>query len=120
MSRRTQRLNAQFREELSELMLNHLRDPRLTALMSIVRVDVSPDLENADVYISVMGEPEEKASSMQALAHAEPFLRHEMLHRMSIRRIPHLKFHLDESIEEAARVLDLMRQVEQRETDGPL
>jgi len=101
-------------------MLNHLRDPRLTALMSIVRVDVSPDLENADVYISVMGEPEEKASSIQALAHAEPFLRHEMLHRMSIRRIPHLKFHLDESIEEAARVLDLMRQVEQRETDEPL
>jgi len=120
MSRRTQRLNVQFREELSELVLNHLRDPRLTALMSIVRVDVSPDLENADVHVSVMGEPEEKTSSIQALTHAEPFLRREMLHRMSIRRIPHLKFHLDESIEEAARVLDLMRQVERRETDEPL
>jgi ribosome-binding factor A len=120
MSRRTQRLNVQFREEVSDLILNHLRDPRLASLISVTRVDVSPDLENADVFISVMGEPEEKASSMQALAHAEPFLRREMLHRMSIRRIPHLKFHLDESIEEAARVLDLMRQVEQRETDEPL
>ena len=120
MSRRTQRLNVQFREEVSDLILNHLRDPRLVSLISVTRVDVSPDLENADVFISVMGEPEEKTSSMQALVHAEPFLRRELLHRMSIRRIPHLKFHLDESIEEAARVLDLMRQVERRETDEPL
>jgi len=121
MSRRTQRLNVQLREEISEIMLYHLRDPRLAAgMISITRVDVSPDLENADVHVSVMDEPEEKVSTIQALTHAEPFLRKELLHRMRIRRIPHLKFHLDESIAEAAHVLDLMKQVEKRETDEPL
>jgi ribosome-binding factor A len=117
MSRRVQRLNVQFREELSELILTELRDPRLTTMVSITRVDVSPDLENADVHVSVMGEPGEKVASLQALTHAAPFLRKELLHRMRIRRIPHLKFHLDESIAEAAHVLDLMKQVERRESD---
>jgi ribosome-binding factor A len=115
MSRRIQRLNVQFREEISELIQAELRDPRLASIVSVTRVDVSPDLENADVHISVMGEPQEKVSSMQALNHAAPFLRRELLHRMRIRRIPHLKFHLDESIAEAAHVLDLMKQVEHRE-----
>jgi ribosome-binding factor A len=114
MSRRIQRLNVLFREELSGLILTELRDPRLGTLISITRVDVSPDLENADVYVSVMGEPAEKAASMQALTHAAPYLRHELLPRVAIRRIPHLKFHLDESIEEAAHVLELMKQLGQR------
>jgi len=111
MSRRIQRLNVLFREELATLMRT-LRDPRLAEMMSITRVDVSPDLENADVYVSVMGEPEEQVDSIKALDHAAPFLRRELLHRVSIRKIPHLKFHLDRSIEEAAHVLDLMKQVE--------
>jgi ribosome-binding factor A len=118
MNRRIQRLNAQFREELSELILTELRDPRLTSMLSVTRVDVSPDLENADVHVSVMGETEAKVSSMQALTHAAPFLRKELLHRMRIRKVPHLKFHLDESIAEAAHVLDLMKQVERRESGG--
>jgi ribosome-binding factor A len=115
MSRRIQRLNVQFREEISELIQTELRDPRLTSLVSITRVDVSPDLENADVHVSIMAEPPEKSASVQALNHAAPFLRKELLHRMRIRRIPQLKFHLDDSIAEAAHVLDLMKQVEHRE-----
>ena len=112
MSRRTQRLNVQFREELSELILHHLRDPRLHGLVSITRVDISPDMENADVYTSVLGEAEDKTSTMNALAAAAPFLRRQLLERMHIRRIPALHFRLDESIAEAARILELMRQIE--------
>jgi len=112
MSRRMQRLNAQFREELSELILHHLRDPRLHGIVSITRVDVSPDMENADVHTSVLGEAEDKSSTMSALTAAAPFLRRQLLERMHIRRIPALHFRLDESIEEAARILELMRQIE--------
>jgi ribosome-binding factor A len=114
MSRRIQRLNGLFREELSSLILTELNDPRLGTLISITRVDISPDLENADVFVSVMGDPDEKAASMQALVHAAPFLRHELLPRVAIRRVPRLKFHLDQSIEEAAHVLELMKQVEKQ------
>ena len=104
-------MNVLFREELAELMRS-LRDPRLAEMMSITRVDVSPDLENADVYVSVMGEPLQQTESIAALEHAAPFLRHELKPRLSIRKVPHLKFHLDRTIEDAARVLDLMKQVE--------
>jgi ribosome-binding factor A len=119
MSRRIQRLNVLFREELASLMRTELRDPRVSEMVSITRVDVSPDLENADVHVSVMGEPEEQLASIRALEHAAPFLRRELLPRVSIRKVPHLKFHLDRSIEEAARVLELMKQVEKRGSGPP-
>jgi ribosome-binding factor A len=112
MSRRIQRLNVLFREELAELMRTELRDPRLAEMMSITRVDASPDLENADVYVSVMGDATEQMESIRTLEHAAPFLRRELKGRVSIRKIPHLKFHLDRTIEEAAHVLELMKQVE--------
>lgn len=112
MSRRTQRLNVQFREELSELIRHELRDPRLHGMVSITRVDISPDMENADVYTSVLGDAEDKASTMHALTAAAPFLRRQLLERLHIRRIPALHFRLDESIEEAAHILDLMKQIE--------
>jgi len=112
MSRRIQRLNVLFREELATIIRTELRDPRLVEMTSIVRVDVSPDLENADVYMSVMGEPEEQVDTMKTLDRAAPFLRRELLHRVAIRKVPHLKFHLDRTIEQAAHVLDLMKQVE--------
>ena len=111
MSRRTQRLNHLFREELADLIRTELSDPRIGEIVSITRVDVSPDLENAGVFVSVLGEPETKTATMQALSHAAPFLRRHLLERMHIRRIPQLHFQLDESIEEAAHVLDLMNRV---------
>ncbi len=112
MSRRTQRLNVQFREELSELILHELQDPRLHGMVSITRVDISPDMENADVYTSVLGEEEDKISTMNALTAAAPYLRRQLLERLHIRRIPALHFRLDQSIEEAAHILELMRKIE--------
>jgi len=111
MSRRLQRLNHLFREELSDLIRTELSDPRVGEIVSITRVDVAPDLENASAYVSVMGDVEAKAATIEALSHAAPFLRRHLLERMRIRRIPRLHFLLDETIEEAARVLELMRQV---------
>jgi ribosome-binding factor A len=110
MNRRLQRLSGLFQEELADL-IRDIRDPRLASIVSITRVDVSPDLEKALVYISVLGGPEEKRDSLAALEHAAPFLRRELLHRVRIRRVPMLHFQLDASIEEAAHVLELMRQV---------
>jgi ribosome-binding factor A len=111
MSRRIQRLNHLFREELADLIRTELSDPRLGEIVSVTRVDVSPDLENASAFISVLGDDEEKTATMKALTHAAPFLRRHLLERLRIRKIPHLHFLLDQTIEEAAHVLDLMRQV---------
>lgn len=111
MSRRLQRLNVLFRQELADLIRSALRDPRLAEVVSITRVEVSADLKNASVYASVLGDEEAKTSTMKALKAAAPFLRHHLIERITIRRIPSLHFVLDESIEEASRILDLMKQI---------
>lgn len=111
MSRRLQRLTTQFKRELSDLIRTELRDPRIGTIVSITRIEVSPDLENATVYTSILGEPEVKRDTVGALTAAAPFLKRQMLHRMHIKKIPALHFVLDESIEQAAHVLDLMKKV---------
>ncbi len=116
MSRRLQRLNHLFQHELADLIRTELRDPRLGAIVSVTRVDVSPDLENATAYVSVLGEREVKAATMNALSAAAPFLRHCLVKRVRIRRVPALHFLLDETIEEAAHVLNLMKQVTENES----
>lgn len=111
MSRRLQRLNALLRREISELILRELRDPRLAEIVTLTRVSTAPDLKAATVYVSVMGEAEVKAATMNALAHAAPFIRRHLTSRLTIRRTPDIQFTLDETMEQAAHVLDLMKRL---------
>jgi len=108
MTRRTERLGALFRQELSELLRRELRDPRLSQLITITRVEVTPDLQYARVYVSVLGEPEEKREAMAALKGASAYLRHLLGQRLVLRRIPVLQFRLDESLEQGDRLLRLI------------
>lgn len=108
MSRRLQRLNGLLRQELAELILREVKDPRVSELVTITSVDVSPDLKLANVYISVIGKADEKARSLAGLNAAAAFLRYELSNRITIRRVPSLTFVLDESIEEATHILEIM------------
>jgi ribosome-binding factor A len=105
VSRRTERVNELIRHELSEMILHELRDPRLEGLISITRVEVSPDLYNARIYVSVMSETANQADAIRALNAAAGFLHKELVHRLDMRRVPFLTFQLDKSIEEGAAVL---------------
>ncbi len=112
MSRRTDRLSGLFRSELADLISSELRDPRITGMISITSVDVSPDLERATVYISVLADDvEQQKASLAALSHAAPFLRKQLMGRVHIRRVPTFEFEADHTIEEGARMLDLMKKV---------
>ncbi len=109
MSRRLQRLNVLLRQEISDLIRRELRDPRLAEIVTLTRVSTSPDLTAATVYVSVMGEESEKAATLRALTHAAPFIRRNLTSRLAIRKTPDIHFALDETMEEAAHVLDLMK-----------
>jgi ribosome-binding factor A len=100
--------------ELSELLRTRVKDPRV-GFASITHVEVSGDLRHAKVFVSVMGNAEEQAETMKALRHASGFLRHELATRIVLRYMPELVFKLDTSIEEGARILALIQQVEQEE-----
>jgi ribosome-binding factor A len=111
MSRRIERVNELIRHELSDLLMREMRDPRLEGLISITRVDVTPDLYNARIYVSVMSETADQADAIKALTAAAGYLHKELVHRLEMRRVPFLTFQLDKSIEEGAAVLAQMDRV---------
>ena len=111
MTRRTERLNELIREEISELIRRQAKDPRLDCFLTVTKVNASPDLRNAKVFISIMGTEEEKKKAMSGLASASGFFHHELMKRLSLRRTPQLSFHQDDSIERATHVLDLMKEI---------
>ena len=109
MTQRTERLNTLLRDEISTLLREDVRDPRMSGLVSLTYVDVSPDLRNAYAYVSVLGSDEDRASTMEALEAARPFVRRELGRRLRLRTIPDVRFISDTSIAEAQQLTDTMR-----------
>jgi len=116
MTRRTERLNDQLREEISDLVRRELKDPRIGGLITITEVDVAPDLSRAKVYVSVMGTDEEKTSTLRALTAASRFMQRELRRRLTIRRMPELDLIPDDSIAHGARILKLLDKTREGKT----
>ncbi len=111
MSRRTDRINEQLREEISMLLTRSIKDPRLNAVISITRVVSSSDLRSARVYISVMGNQETKQAALAGIQSAASFLRRELRNRINMKHTPFLSYELDTSLDEADQLLRLMNRV---------
>ncbi len=109
---RAERVSDEIRRRLTEIISRALKDPRVSFLSSITRVQMSPDLRYAKVYVSVMGTADEQRDSISALRHAAGFLRHELGVDLRLRHTPELQFILDASLSEGDRVLQLIREVE--------
>ena len=107
--RRQARLQDQIREEVAEMIELELKDPRID-LASVTQVDLSPDLHSAHVWVSVDGEAEVQQSTLEGLASATGYLRHELSVRLRLRRVPELTFMLDHSAEDMHRIETLLDQ----------
>ena len=105
MNRRLQRVNELLRKELSQILVRELNDPRVPPMVTITRVNTSVDLHYARVFVSVMGDSEEKLTAVTTLQSAAGFLRQALKPHLALRHIPALAFSLDESLEEGARML---------------
>lgn len=105
VSHRQQRISEMLREELSLLIGTELSDPRLEdALVNVTDVRVTPDLRNARVYIEHTLPHEATRSVLEALRHAEGFLRSALAQNLSMRFVPELSFHIDTSGERSQRI----------------
>jgi ribosome-binding factor A len=109
--RRRERLAALIEEILSDL-IRQMKDPRVSGLVSVARVQVTQDGSLARVHVSVMGSEADQKSTLKGLEHAQGFLRSKLGAEMSIRHVPELQFILDRSIEEGDRVLQLINKLE--------
>lgn len=110
-SRRQRQVADLLRDEISFIIQRGLKDPRI-GFASITRVEVSPDIRYATVFISVLGTEEEQSESLVALNNASGFIRHELGPKLSIRNIPIVSFRLDRSMQHAENVQRLLNEID--------
>lgn len=118
MTRRTERINSIIQQEISDLLREQINDPRLTTLISITKVSISPDLRHANVFISTLGDKINKDEILQGFTAASGFLRRQLANRLELKHTPELSFHLDDSIERGAEVLKLIERVASEDTEN--
>ena len=123
MTQRTDRIDQLLRQEIGEILARDLQDPRI-GFVTVTDVETVPDLSNARVWVSVIGQPEEREQTLKALHRAMPFVRHELGSRVHLRRIPELHVRLDDTAQRGTRVLRLLAELEAGETppddDAPI
>jgi ribosome-binding factor A len=112
---RPDRVGEQIREELSEfLSRGGVHDPGI-GFITLTRVTVSPDLQQARVFYTTLGDPQARAETARALERATPFLRRHIGGVMRLRRVPELEFRFDQSIANQDRIEQILRDLKQEE-----
>ena len=112
-SRRIEKLAALLKREISELLLNGVRDERIhQTMVTITNVEVSGDLQHAKIYISLFGEDQQKSDVLLCLDEAKGFIRGELARRLQMRRAPNIVFKLDNGMSKGSSVLDILSSLE--------
>lgn len=113
-SRRRQQVADLIRDEVSEILTYEMKDPRL-GMVSITRVEMSPDLRYATIFTSVYADEEEQDQTLQVLKGATGFIRRLLAPRLKIRHIPVLAFRLDSSMEHAEQITRTLNEIREQE-----
>ncbi|TCP30290.1 ribosome-binding factor A [Scopulibacillus darangshiensis] len=100
---RAHRVGEQMKKELSDIIGNRIKDPRV-GFVTVTGVDVTGDLQQATVYITVLGNDEQKEDTISGLSKAKGFIRSEVGKRIRLRKTPEISFKFDESIEYGNRI----------------
>lgn len=111
---RIERVAELIKEEVSRILREDVSDPRI-GFVSLTRVDVSADLENARVFVSILGNEECKRECMSGLRSAASYIRGKLGHLMETRVVPEISFVRDDSLEKGSRVLGIISKLEKEE-----
>ncbi len=111
MAHRIERINSQIQVEISQLLQREVRDPRLSSLISVTKVDTAPDMKQTRVYISFFGTEAERQETVKVLTAASGFFRRELSKSLNLRYTPEIIFIADNSIERGDRITQLINKV---------
>jgi len=109
---RAGRVAEQIKKELSHIFQTEWKDPRV-GFMTVTGVEVTGDLSQAKIFLSVMGSEQEKAETLRALERGKGFLRSEIGKRIPLRVVPELLFKIDTSIEYGSRIEQLLQSLQE-------
>ena len=111
-------VSQEVRRELSRLILDGVKDPRIAPLTTVTDTTVAPDLKTAKVYVSVYGDAEVKKNTMEGLKNAAPYLRSMLAKNLNMRLTPQLFFVLDDSLDYAMKIDAMIDSLHKDEEDG--
>ena len=119
MNNRTDKLNAEFKRLIYEILTKKVKDPRITEMFTILDVDCDKELSTARVYVSVFSTDEEKAkATFEAIKQNEPVVRREVSRTMHIRKTPEFRFVLDTSLQYGQKIDKMLYELHQKESDN--
>ncbi len=111
---RVHRVAEQIKKEVSQLIQNEIKDPRI-GFITVTDVEVTGDLQQATIYISILGSEAQKRDSLLGLGKAEGFIRREIGKRIRLRHTPEISFSFDSSIEYGSKIEKLLSDIKAEE-----
>ncbi len=108
--KRSQRLGILLREEIADIVMRKVKDPRL-GFVTVTDVELTEDLKIAHVYVTIMGEADTE-NTMSVLSTARGLIRSELSKRVRVKFIPNLDFRIDKAVERGRRVDELLKELE--------
>ena len=117
---RINRLNSLLKEVISEVITKEISNPNISEFISITKVEITQDLHTAKVYISIIGNTEEKKKTMNALESASGFISVQASKKVVLRYFPSLTFKLDTSVDEHMKIEKILQNIKQKEISRTL
>ena len=112
------RINGEVQKELSTIIRNEIKDPRIHPMTSVMAAEVAPDLKTCKAYISVLGEKEAKEATIKGLNSAEGYIRRQLAKNLNLRNTPEIRFILDESIEYGVNMSKKIDELIEKESEN--
>jgi ribosome-binding factor A len=113
MGLRHQKVVAALKREISNIIHDELKDSRL-GFVTVMRVDLTPDLRYAKIYFSVLGQEKQQKKTQEALQSAKPFIRRLVGQRVKLRFVPEITFKLDRSTEYSIKIEQALDRIKEQ------
>lgn len=119
MIKRTDRLNSLLQEVIAEVIMREIRNPKISTLITVKKVEITKDLHHAKVYISMLGSDLEKKETLKALKSAAGYISVQAAKKVVMRYFPSLTFHMDDTLEDEIRIHTLLEKIHEEQQNRP-
>ena len=109
------RINDEIMREISQILRADVKDPRIGLVTTVLKVDTTSDLKYCKVYISILGNEDEKKNVMEGIEHAKGYIRSMIASRINLRQTPELTFIQDDSLEYGFKIDKILKEINKEE-----